>query len=158
LGCRGWNKFPALITLPNSGIEKPADLRGRRIGLPRRVNDQIDFWRATSLRGILSTLELAIVAVKIPAESEQGVANGLNFTLSQLGIAFGISTMAAVFDATKRAHGSSGVSAMMSGFHAANLMAAGLLILSMLGVVPFLGPDVVHHPETPLEPMPEAAD
>lgn len=106
---------------------------------------------------------LAIVAVKIPAaanlpESEQGVANGLNFTLEQLGIAFGIPTMAAVFDATKRAHGGSGVGAVMSGFHAAYLMAAGLLILSLLGGVSFLGPDALQAPEPRLEPMPEATD
>jgi hypothetical protein len=106
---------------------------------------------------------LAIVAVKIPAaanlpESEQGVANGLNFTLEQLGIAFGIPTLAAVFDAARRAHVSAGVSATISGFHAAYLMAAGLLILSLLGGVVFLGPDAMHEAAPRLEPMPEAAD
>jgi ABC-type nitrate/sulfonate/bicarbonate transport system substrate-binding protein len=59
IGLSSVDRFQAVIALPDSGIEKPADLRGRRIGLPRRLNDQIDFWRATSLRGILTTLEIA---------------------------------------------------------------------------------------------------
>lgn len=59
IGLSWVDRFQALIALPGSGIEQPADLRGKRIGLPRRVNDQIDFWRASSLRGILTTLELA---------------------------------------------------------------------------------------------------
>ena len=53
------DRFQAIIARQGSRIEQPSDLRGRRIGLPRRVNDQIDFWRATSLRGILTTLDLA---------------------------------------------------------------------------------------------------
>jgi ABC-type nitrate/sulfonate/bicarbonate transport system substrate-binding protein len=64
IGLSSVDRFQAIITRPDSGIEKPADLRGRRIGLPRRVNDQIDFWRATSLRGIVTTLEIAGLGVR----------------------------------------------------------------------------------------------
>lgn len=40
----------SLLGLPGSGINGPADLRGRRLSLPIRVNDPIDFWRAATLR------------------------------------------------------------------------------------------------------------
>ena len=82
IGLSWVDKFQGLIALPNSGIEKPAALRGRRIGLPRRVNDQIDFWRATSLRGILTTLELAelgardVEIVDLPVDETYLVAIG----------------------------------------------------------------------------------
>ncbi len=52
------DEYQAVITLPNSGIESVGDLRGRRLGLPRRVNDQIDYWRAMCLRGYLSALSI----------------------------------------------------------------------------------------------------
>ena len=53
------DEYQAVIAMPGAGIESPADLRGRRLGLPRRVNDQIDYWRAMCLLGYLSTLSLA---------------------------------------------------------------------------------------------------
>ena len=53
------DEYQAVIAMPGAGIEGPADLRGRRLGLPRRVNDQIDYWRAMCLRGYLSALSLA---------------------------------------------------------------------------------------------------
>ncbi|HLY56379.1 MAG TPA: ABC transporter substrate-binding protein [Stellaceae bacterium] len=40
-----------VLALPGSGIKGAADLKGRRLSIPRRVNDPIDFWRATVLRG-----------------------------------------------------------------------------------------------------------
>src|SRR5690606_28481414 len=36
--------------LPESGIESGVQLKGKRLGLPRRPNDKIDFWRATHLQ------------------------------------------------------------------------------------------------------------
>jgi ABC-type nitrate/sulfonate/bicarbonate transport system substrate-binding protein len=53
------DEYQAVIALPGSGIETVGDLRGRRLGLPRRVNDQIDYWRAMCLRGYLSALSTA---------------------------------------------------------------------------------------------------
>lgn len=48
----------AIISMPESGIRTVKDLGGRRLALPRRLNDQIDFWRAMCLRGYLSALAL----------------------------------------------------------------------------------------------------
>jgi ABC-type nitrate/sulfonate/bicarbonate transport system substrate-binding protein len=53
------DEYQAVIALPSSGIETVKDLRGRRLGLPCRANDQIDYWRAMCLRGYLSALSLA---------------------------------------------------------------------------------------------------
>jgi ABC-type nitrate/sulfonate/bicarbonate transport system substrate-binding protein len=52
------DEYQAVIAMPGAGIETVADLRGRRLALPRRVNDQIDFWRAMCLRGYLSALSI----------------------------------------------------------------------------------------------------
>lgn len=56
------DEYQAVITLPNSGVEVVSDLRDRRMGLPRRVNDQIDYWRAMCLRGYLSALSITGLA------------------------------------------------------------------------------------------------
>ena len=56
IGLSWAEQFQAVLTLAGSDIDGPADLAGRRLALPRRVNDQIDFWRATALHGYLSTL------------------------------------------------------------------------------------------------------
>jgi ABC-type nitrate/sulfonate/bicarbonate transport system substrate-binding protein len=39
-----------VLALPESGIASAGDLRGRRLAVPRRVNDGVDFWRATVVR------------------------------------------------------------------------------------------------------------
>ncbi len=49
-----------ILTRVNSGINKVADLKGRKIGLYKREKtDRVDFWRATAERGILLALDLA---------------------------------------------------------------------------------------------------
>ncbi|MFM2277949.1 MAG: hypothetical protein RLZZ444_180 [Pseudomonadota bacterium] len=54
-----WIDAPhVILTLPESGIKTVKDLKGRRLSLPRRVNDQIDFWRAGALR----TYEVALAS------------------------------------------------------------------------------------------------
>jgi ABC-type nitrate/sulfonate/bicarbonate transport system substrate-binding protein len=46
-----WTDQPQLLlTLPESGIKSPKDLKGRRLSLPRRTRDTIDFWRAQALQ------------------------------------------------------------------------------------------------------------
>lgn len=47
-----------ILTLPGSGIRTPRDLRGRRFGLPKWVNAQIDFARAQAIRGLENALRL----------------------------------------------------------------------------------------------------
>jgi len=50
------DEFQALITLPGRGVTSLEQLAGRRFGVPRRVNDLIDFHRATALKGLVSGL------------------------------------------------------------------------------------------------------
>lgn len=46
-----WTPQPQLLlALPESGIRTAADLKGKRLALPRRTRDSIDFWRANSLQ------------------------------------------------------------------------------------------------------------
>lgn len=59
IGLTRTDEFQAVIALPESDITKGADLKGRRIGLPRRPNEIIDFQRATSLKGIVSALTIS---------------------------------------------------------------------------------------------------
>jgi ABC-type nitrate/sulfonate/bicarbonate transport system substrate-binding protein len=55
-----WNKArKAVLTLPETGIRSAADLKGRRISIPRRVSDSVDFWRAAVLRGFGQALRSA---------------------------------------------------------------------------------------------------
>ncbi len=49
-----------ILVRVDSGINKVADLKGRKIGLYKRVKtDRVDFWRATAERGIVLALDLA---------------------------------------------------------------------------------------------------
>jgi ABC-type nitrate/sulfonate/bicarbonate transport system substrate-binding protein len=59
IGLSWSDEYQAVIALPHSGIREAADLRGKRIALPRRTNDPIDFWRASGLRGLRSALATA---------------------------------------------------------------------------------------------------
>lgn len=46
-----WTPQPQLLlSRPDSGIKTAADLKGKRLALPRRTRDSIDFWRANSLQ------------------------------------------------------------------------------------------------------------
>lgn len=56
------DEFQAVITLPSSGVRNVAELVGKRLGLPRQPPGIIDFQRATALKGLLSTLEVAGIA------------------------------------------------------------------------------------------------
>ena len=58
LGATWVDQYQAVVALPGAGIRTAKDLRGRRLGVTAHVNDQMDFWRAKSLRGLLTALEL----------------------------------------------------------------------------------------------------
>lgn len=68
------DEFQAVITLPGRGVADATQLRGRRVAVPRRVNDLIDFHRATALKGLWSALATAgldlddVVRVDLPIE------------------------------------------------------------------------------------------
>jgi ABC-type nitrate/sulfonate/bicarbonate transport system substrate-binding protein len=67
-------QYQAILALPGCGITKPADLRGRRLALPRRVNEKMDFWRASALQGYLQALrssglgEVDVEFVELPVD------------------------------------------------------------------------------------------
>lgn len=53
-----WNaSYRPILALPESNIRSVADLKGKRVSIPRRLNDSVDFWHATALRGIKHALE-----------------------------------------------------------------------------------------------------
>lgn len=59
VGITWTDEFQAVITRGDSPLRQAAELAGRRIGVPRRVHDAIDFHRATALKGLDSALGLA---------------------------------------------------------------------------------------------------
>ena len=63
IGLNWIDESQLILALPSSGIKTPADLRGRRVGLPVH-NNSIDHGRAGALRGFLVTLELGGVSEK----------------------------------------------------------------------------------------------
>ena len=64
IGLTRTDEFQAVIALPGAKIATGEDLKGRRIGLPKRPNESIDFQRATSLKGIVSALSISGLAVE----------------------------------------------------------------------------------------------
>ncbi|MAF47419.1 MAG: ABC transporter substrate-binding protein [Rhodospirillales bacterium] len=58
IGLTWVEEYQAVLALPESGIKNVRGLKGRRIGIPKRVNDQIDFFRAMCLRGVLTALAI----------------------------------------------------------------------------------------------------
>lgn len=58
LGLSWADETQRILTLPDSGIKSVQDLKGRRFGLPKWVNAQIDFSRAQAIRGLENALKL----------------------------------------------------------------------------------------------------
>jgi ABC-type nitrate/sulfonate/bicarbonate transport system substrate-binding protein len=56
IGLSWAQQYQSIVALKGSGITGPEGLKGKKLALARRVNDQIDFWRATALRGYDSVL------------------------------------------------------------------------------------------------------
>jgi ABC-type nitrate/sulfonate/bicarbonate transport system substrate-binding protein len=49
----------AIVALPDSDIHTAADLRGRRLGVPKTFGGTIDFSRAMGLHGLITALQVA---------------------------------------------------------------------------------------------------
>lgn len=58
LGLSWADEVQLILSLPGSGIRGPRDLKGRRFGLPKWQNVQIDFTRAQALRGLENALKI----------------------------------------------------------------------------------------------------
>ena len=59
-----WTEENQLVLVrSDSDLRAVADLKGRRLSVPHRLNDSIDFWRATVLRGYRSALKAAGLTV-----------------------------------------------------------------------------------------------
>ena len=56
VGLSAPDRAAAVLTLPHSGLKTAEDLRGKRLSAPRRLNDSIDWWRATVLAGYADLL------------------------------------------------------------------------------------------------------
>lgn len=59
IGLQWVPQYEGIIALPGSGIKTVGDLVGRRLALPRRLNDKIDFWRSIGLQGYHNALATA---------------------------------------------------------------------------------------------------
>jgi ABC-type nitrate/sulfonate/bicarbonate transport system substrate-binding protein len=49
-------QYQGLLALPNRGLKSAEDLKGKRLSLPRRFREPIDFWRSISLQGYENAL------------------------------------------------------------------------------------------------------
>lgn len=57
IGLSWADEVQLILSLPESGIKTVQDLKGRRFGLPKWTNVQIDFSRAQALRGLENALK-----------------------------------------------------------------------------------------------------
>jgi len=75
LGLHWIPQYQAIIALAAAKLTRIEQLRGKRLALPRRVNDEIDFWRATALQGYHNALRLGglglsdVELVDLPVET-----------------------------------------------------------------------------------------
>ncbi len=91
IGLSWAEQYQAIVAAPGAGIGGPEGLKGKRLGLAKRVNDQIDFWHATSLRGFDATLRHAglglddVELVDIPVTERYLPSNGESHSGSLFG-------------------------------------------------------------------------
>ena len=88
IGLNWHDRVSGLFALPGAGIRSAEDLRGKRLALPIRIKDTIDWWRGTVLAAHkhllavtgLTEADVPLVAVPIHREyvedATTGMANG----------------------------------------------------------------------------------
>jgi ABC-type nitrate/sulfonate/bicarbonate transport system substrate-binding protein len=59
LGVSWPDRSAALLALRETGLARPEDLRGKRLSVPRRTRDSIDWWRALVMAGYRAALAKA---------------------------------------------------------------------------------------------------
>lgn len=82
LGMSSHTTWRPILTLPDSGIVQPTDLRGKRLGLPYRDGESTDFWRAAALRGREGLLRSASLmesdVLSVPVRTHRPFLEGSN--------------------------------------------------------------------------------
>jgi ABC-type nitrate/sulfonate/bicarbonate transport system substrate-binding protein len=73
LGLTWTDEYQGILTLPATGIRTVKELKGRRLALPRRPADVVDFTRAQALRGFLNALEVEGLAAQDVQFIDQGI-------------------------------------------------------------------------------------
>jgi ABC-type nitrate/sulfonate/bicarbonate transport system substrate-binding protein len=93
IGLSWSDRMAGLWALPGTPVRSPSDLKGLRLGVPRRLNDSIDWWRATVLAGYETALvvsglapgDLKLVDIDIAREFVADVTLGVDNTQSLWG-------------------------------------------------------------------------
>lgn len=90
IGISWHDRVHGIFALPESGIRTAVDLKGKRLGVPVRLQDDVDWWRASVLGGYRALFVTGAVASEdvtlkdIPiqrayvADSKQGAASGIS--------------------------------------------------------------------------------
>ena len=90
----GWpDRTAEIVVRQDSDIRSAADLKGRRLGVPKRTNDSVDWWRATVLAGYedaltvlgLSEADVNFIDIDIAREYVEDVVVGDASSLSLWG-------------------------------------------------------------------------
>lgn len=62
IGISWHDRVHGIYALPESGIATAADLKGKRLGVPVRLNDDVDWWRASVLGGYKALFATGLVS------------------------------------------------------------------------------------------------
>jgi ABC-type nitrate/sulfonate/bicarbonate transport system substrate-binding protein len=97
LGLTDLGRSSLVVALPESGIRTAADLKGRRLGIIKRPNDQIDHARAHTLRTYLTALaagsvtrddvtfvDILVEKAQVEAKPDEGVLSSSAFSVGKL--------------------------------------------------------------------------
>jgi ABC-type nitrate/sulfonate/bicarbonate transport system substrate-binding protein len=84
VGLTWTDEAQVILTLPKRGIRAVDDLVGRKLAVATRPEDQIDFWKATTVRAYVAALKLHgrsvkdVELVEIPRAGVSSVGGGAN--------------------------------------------------------------------------------